>query len=88
MPIRRADYVAALRRERASIAARPEPDERRLASIDAELDKYAPEPKVAVVETAVPNPATPGQSAEPAVQGPVEPGPGPKRGGRRAGQGA
>jgi hypothetical protein len=58
----RADYVASLRVERAAIAARPasHPERsRRLADIDAELDRYAEEPAERRQEVAVAPPVEP-----------------------------
>lgn len=57
MVMRRAAYVAALRRERAAIAARPGDHTLRLAELDRELDRFADEPALdGPVETAVPGP--------------------------------
>lgn len=73
MPHRRSAYVAALRGERAAIAARPDPDELRLAAIDSELDRFADEPDVASVERAVPGPISRSRNRHRGGQDPAQP---------------
>jgi ribonuclease E len=65
----RATYIESLRVERAAIASRPAEHParaRRLADIDAELDRYANEPAEPRIETAVAAPVV--AASEPVVE--------------------
>jgi hypothetical protein len=72
----RADYVQALKNERAMVASRPTPSADRLAGIDAELARFADEPEVEVQEAAVPGPISSSRKkvrSAPAAETPAEP---------------